>query len=294
MAGVFLLSAPVILAQEVSPTPQTAERSGITIEEVIVTGSNIPTSEEVGPNPVDTYRREDIARLGVRTATDLIQKLPAATGAALNENVAAGDGRVEINLRGILAKETLVLQDGRRLAPVGFAGDTVDLNTIPLGLIDHVDILKDGASAIYGADAVSGVFNVWLIHKFRGLEIYTSYGNTNLGFANDAGEERGYLLAGTGDDKTDIIVYAEFYNRAAIFSRDADISSTADFTRFGGQDARGGAFAGRVGPPSFLVPRGAPDSFVYQPNLNGGALTPTPHAFPNVASDPQYVPFASL
>ena len=223
-------------AQDPTPTPQTTGQPGVTIEEVVVTGSNIPTSEEVGPNPVDTYRREDITRLGVRSATDLIQKLPAAAGSAINENVVnGGDGRVEINLRGILAKETLVLQDGRRLAPVGFAGDTVDLNTIPLGLIDHIDILKDGASAIYGADAVAGVFNVWLIHRFRGLEIYTSYGNTNLGFANDAGEERGYLLAGTGDDKTDIVVYAEFYNRAAIYSRDADISSNADFTRFGGQ-----------------------------------------------------------
>src|SRR2546430_10169844 len=108
------------------------------------------------------------------------------------------------------------------------------------------------------------------------------------------GEERGYLLAGTGDDKTDIVVYAEFYNRAAIFSRDADISSTADFTRFGGPDTRSGAFAGHVGPPPFLVPENAPDSFLYQPGLNGGALTPTPHAFPNVASDPQYVPFDSL
>src|SRR5207302_1248090 len=248
-----------------------------------------------GPNPVDTYRKEDIIRLGVRSATDLIQKLPAAAGAAINENnVGSGDGRVEINLRGILAKETLVLQDGRRLAPVGFAGDTVDLNTIPLGLIDHIDILKDGASAIYGADAVAGVFNVWLIHRFRGLELYSSYGNTNLGSANDMGEERGYLLAGTGDDKTDIVVYAEFYNRAAIYSRDVDLSSTADFTRFGGQDARSGEFAGHVGPPPFLVPPGAPDSFVYQPNLNGGALTPTPHAFPNVANDPQYVPRFSL
>src|SRR6266700_1656291 len=284
IAGCF---SPVLMtfAQELAPTPQTTGQPGVTIEEVVVTGSNIPTSEEVGPNPVDTYRREDITRLGVRSATDLIQKLPAATGAALNENVAAGDGRVEINLRGILAKETLVLQDGRRLAPVvssgsplfGFAGDTVDLNTIPLGLIDHIDVLKDGASAIYGADAVAGVFNVWLIHRFRGLELYASYGNTNLGFANDAGEERGYLLAGTGDDKTDIVVYAEFYNRAALYSRDIDLSSTADFTRFGGPDDRSGAFAGHVGPPPFLVPPGAPDSFVYQPSLNGGALTPTPH-----------------
>ena len=214
------------------------------------------------------------------SATDFIQKLPAATGAAINENKTnGGDGRVEINLRGILAKETLVLQDGRRLAPVGFAGNTVDLNTIPLGLIDHVDILKDGASAIYGADAVAGVFNVWLIHKFRGLELYASYGNTNLGFANDMGEERAYLLAGIGDDKTDIVVYAEFYNRAAIYSRDADISSNADFRRFGGSDFRSVEFSGRVG---------GLNSFVYRPDLNGGALTPTPHAFPNVASDPQY------
>jgi outer membrane receptor protein involved in Fe transport len=291
IAGTFLLCASITFAQETSPTPS-PDRSGVTIEEVIVTGSNIPTSEEVGPNPVDTYRREDIIRLGVRSTTDLIQKLPAATGAAINENVVnGGDGRVEINLRGILAKETLVLQDGRRLAPVGFAGDTVDLNTIPLGLIDHIDILKDGASAIYGADAVAGVFNVWLIHKFRGLELYASYGNTNLGSANDMGEERGYLLAGIGDDKTDIVVYAESYNRAAIFSRDADISSDADFTRFGGSFTGGGAFAGHVGP-AFV--HGQPASFVYQPNLNGGALTPTPHAFPNVASDPQYVRFSPL
>jgi iron complex outermembrane receptor protein len=231
----FFCPTFVTSAQNLAPTSHTAAQPGVTIEEVIVTGSNIPTSEEVGPNPVDTYRREDIARLGVRSAIDLVQKLPAATGAAINENFTDGDGRVEINLRGLLAKETLVLQDGRRLAPVGFAGDTVDLNTIPLGLIDHIDILKDGASAIYGADAVAGVFNVWLIHKFPGLELYASYGNTNLGFANDMGEERAYLLAGTGDDKTDIVVYAELYNRAAIFSRDADISSNANFSRFGGQ-----------------------------------------------------------
>src|SRR5947199_6389651 len=100
IAGSFLLWASITFAQETSPTPKAADRSGITVEEVIVTGSNIPTSEEVGPNPVDTYRKEDITRLGVRSATDLIQKLPAATGAAINENVAnGGDGRVEINLR---------------------------------------------------------------------------------------------------------------------------------------------------------------------------------------------------
>jgi iron complex outermembrane receptor protein len=281
--GIAFLLSSMALGQDELPAPQTAGQAGVTIEQVIVTGSNIPTSEEVGPNPVDTYRWDDIAKLGVRSMTDLIQKLPAVSGAAINENnTNGGDGRAEINLRGILAKETLVLQDGRRLAPVGFAGNTVDLNTVPLRLIDHVDILKDGASAIYGADAVDGVFNVWLVHKFRGVEVYASYGNTNLGFANDAAEERAYILAGTGDDKTDIVVYAESYNRAAIFSRDADISHDADFTPFGGIDNRTFGFAGQV------------QLHVYQPGLNGGALTPTPHAFANVANDPQYVPIFSL
>ena len=101
-----------------------------------MTGSNIPTAEEVGPFPVDTYRGDDLVRLGVRSATDLVQLLPSVAGAAVNDNVNnGGNGRVEINLRGILPKETLVLQDSRRLAPVGFAGDTVDLNMFPLGLI---------------------------------------------------------------------------------------------------------------------------------------------------------------
>jgi len=272
-----------IQAQEPTPSLGTQGQPGVTIEEVIITGSNIPTAEEVGPNPVDVYRRDDITRLGVRTATDLVQKLSEATGASITENnVNGGNGRTELNIRGILPKETLVLQDGRRVAPVGFAGDTVDLNTIPIGLIDHADLLKDGASAIYGADAVAGVFNVWLIHRFRGLEIYSSYGNTNLGFANDQGEERTYLLAGVGDSKIDIVIYAESYNRAAIYARDAEISHDADYTSFGGIDGRSGNFAGRVG------------GFIYRPELNNGARTPTPHAFPNVASDPQYVPQSSL
>jgi iron complex outermembrane receptor protein len=247
------------------------------VERVIVTGSNIPTAEEVGPNPVDTYRRDDITRLGVRSSTDLVFRLPAATGSTINENnTNGGDGRAEINLRGILAKETLVLIDGRRLAPVGFAGQTVDINTFPVGLIDHIDILKDGASAVYGADAVSGVFNVWFTHRYRGVEVYASAGNSNLGFAGDAAEYRTYVLAGTGDDKTDLVVFAEWYSRAAIYSRDIDIGHDADHSDWGGLaiprafgggfliDGRSGNFAGRV------------NRYLYDRSLNGGALTPPP------------------
>ena len=271
-AAAPLLFAWSAFAQEPSPAPPPPAAEA-TAERVVVTGSNIPTAEEVGPNPVDTYRQEDIQKMGVRSSTDLVQRLPAATGASLTENnTNGGDGRAEINLRGILAKETLVLVDGRRVAPVGFAGSTVDLNTIPFPLIDHIDILKDGASAIYGSDAVSGVFNVFFKHKFRGLEVGASYGNANLGASNDQGEEMAYLLAGTGDDKTDIVVYAEFYNRAAIFSHDHDLSSNGDFRRFGGGDARSGNYAGRV------------QGFVLQPGLLAPNNVPGTHPFPQDAA----------
>src|SRR5437588_12787423 len=114
-----------LLAQNPPPTPRTTGQPGVTIEEVIVTGSNIPTAEEVGPNPVDTYRTEDIERLGVRNTTDLLTKLPQEMGSTINQNangVAGGDGSVIPNLRGLLPKETLVLIDGKRAAIIGSGG----------------------------------------------------------------------------------------------------------------------------------------------------------------------------
>src|SRR5438045_3624097 len=160
------------------------------VERVVVTGSNIPTAEETGPNPVDTYRPADIEKLGIRNATDLTTFLPQQSGATTNLNMAnGGDGTVQFNLRGLLAKETLVLVDGKRVAfgslnAVGFSGG-VDINLIPFPMIDHIDILKDGASAVYGSDAIAGVVNFFLVHKFRGLVIGGCYGNTNLGACNE-------------------------------------------------------------------------------------------------------------
>ena len=98
------------------------------VERVIVTGSNIPTAEETGPNPVDTYRPADIEKLGIRNATDLTTFLPQQAGGTTNLNMGnGGDGTIQFNLRGLLAKETLVLVDGKRVAlgslnAVGFSG----------------------------------------------------------------------------------------------------------------------------------------------------------------------------
>ena len=172
VVGSFVFGASAF-AQEPIPSG-TAE-----VERVIVTGSNIPTAEETGPNPVDTYRPADLEKLGIRNATDLLTNLPQEMGTTSNQNAnAGGDGSVIPSLRGLLPKETLVLIDGKRVAIAGIGGVVtatsstpagVDINLIPFPMIDHIDILKDGASAVYGSDAVAGVINIFLLHKFRGL-----------------------------------------------------------------------------------------------------------------------------
>src|SRR6266568_5027023 len=284
VATMGLLLSSVILAQE---TAGVAE-----VERVIVTGSNIPTAEEVGPNPVDTYRPLDIEKLGVRNATDFLNRLPQEMGATANQNtsnipIGIGDGTVQVNLRGLLPRETLVLIDGKRVAGASLSGNgAVDINLIPFSMIDHIDILKDGASAVYGSDAVAGVFNIFLVHKFRGVEIGGSVGNTNMGSSNDARELEGWLKAGVGDDKTDILVIADFYDRADIFSRDRNITSNGRATPFGGFDVRS------INAPRFIDDFTAASPLGFR--LKPGLQKPTPHSAANAATSPQYtanVPF---
>ena len=114
-----LLLASGIYAQESTPSAAGVAEA----ERVIVTGSNIPSAEEVGPNPVDTYRPSDLEKLGVRNSTDLLTNLPQEMGTTVNQNsFVGGDGAVIPNLRGLLPKETLVLIDGKRVAIGGFGG----------------------------------------------------------------------------------------------------------------------------------------------------------------------------
>src|SRR5438874_2373715 len=296
VAGLFALLACSVSAQNPLPTPGIPTEADA--ERVVVTGSNIPTAEEVGPNPVDTYRPEDIEKLGVRNTTDLLTKLPQEMGSTINQNangVAGGDGSVIPNLRGLLPKETLVLIDGKRAAIIGSGGGVaagaspgiagVDINLIPFPMIDHIDILKDGASAIYGSDAVTGVFNIFLKHKFRGLEIGSTIGNTNLGSSNGARELETWMIAGTGDDKTDIVIIADAYDRAAIYGRDRTITSNANQAAWGGFDLRSSDFPGVIGP--FGKPA-APLGFRLIPKLFFSANSPPPHSAPNVSTSPYY------
>jgi outer membrane receptor protein involved in Fe transport len=282
-----LLLPSVTFAQLPAPAPPAAvSATGVAeVERVIVTGSNIPTAEETGPNPVDTYRPADLEKLGIRNSQDLQTFLPQEAGGTVNLNIGnGGDGTVQINLRGLLPKETLILIDGKRFAygSLGVAGFSQgqDINLIPFPMIDHIDILKDGASAVYGSDAVTGVVNFFLIHKFRGLEIGGSYGNTNLGASNEMGEWEAWIKAGTGDDKTDIVVVADFWQRTGgLFSNDRDISANGFFIPFGGFDARSGNFPGQIG--GFF-------GFRLLPKLFFSANSPPPHSAPNAATSPFY------
>ena len=281
-----LLLPSITSAQLPAPASPVATAGEAEVERVIVTGSNIPTAEETGPNPVDTYRPSDIEKLGIRNATDLQTFLPQEAGGTVNLNMGnGGDGTVQLNLRGLLPKETLVLVDGKRVAfgSLGLAGSSqgVDINLIPFPMIDHIDILKDGASAVYGSDAITGVVNFFLVHKFRGLEIGGSYGNTNLGASNEMGEWETWIKAGTGDDKTDIVVIADFWERTGgLFSRDRDISANGNFIPFGGFDERSGNEPGHIG--GFV-------GFRLIPKLFFSANSPPPHSAPNVSTSPFYV-----
>ena len=147
---------------------------------------------------------------------------------ASNNGAGFTPGASSISLRGFDASSTLVLIDGRRVAPYPLGTETarshfVDLNSIPKAAIDSIEILKDGASSIYGADAVAGVVNFKFRHDYRGAEENVQYGNT---LDKDSGEFASSLIFGVGDNETDITGVLNYYHRNSIFNHDRGYSNT--------------------------------------------------------------------
>src|SRR4051794_2246545 len=164
--------------------PTSATGATAEAERIIVTGSNIPTAQEVGPNPVLNINRDLINKSGERSAEELIKNLPVANGGGVpisNNGTGFTPGASAISLRGLGPDATLVLIDGRRLAPypVGNGGTQAffDLRSIPESAIESIEILKDGASTTYAADAVAGAVNIKLRHDSHGAEAGVEYGN---------------------------------------------------------------------------------------------------------------------
>ncbi|MFN2476872.1 MAG: TonB-dependent receptor domain-containing protein [Chthoniobacterales bacterium] len=205
-----------------------------TTDRVFVTGSAIPTAAEVGPNPVINVTRDLINKSGERTAEQLLRNLPIANANGVpvsnNENGSnTAVGAATIALRGFDARATLILLDGRRIAPypTSNAGIVfIDINSIPQASISSIEILKDGASTTYGADAVAGVVNIKRHHDFHGVEATVEYGNTT---DRDSGLFQTSLLFGVGDGNTNVSGTLNFYHRNSIFNRDRDYSAVPPF-----------------------------------------------------------------
>jgi iron complex outermembrane recepter protein len=200
-------------------------------ERVIVTGSNIPTAEEVGPNPVTNLNRDYIQKTGNVNVEQLLKDQPINNSNSIpiaNNGTSQGGpvGFSSVALRALDPGASLVLVDGRRVTRV-LGGTFVDINTIPLAAVESIEILKSGASAVYGADAVAGVVNIHLWKDFRGAQLSVYYGNTIDG--TDAAAFKADILFGVGDDKMSINGDIFYYHHNDTFNGDRGNSLTPPF-----------------------------------------------------------------
>jgi iron complex outermembrane receptor protein len=210
------------LAQATSATGQTTSgqnQSAVTaasatsdtsITEIVVTGTSIKGLDAESALPVTVLKAEDIARTGATNAQDLFRYISSASSSGSTVQAQATGfqtGSIStISLRGLTSARTLILINGRRSAPygggsTGTAGNSVDISAIPVGAIERVEILKDGASAIYGSDAIAGVVNFILREDFQGVDASVYAGAPTR--SGGGTEEHATFFGGIGDLKTD-------------------------------------------------------------------------------------------
>jgi iron complex outermembrane receptor protein len=283
--GIPFLIAAGAYAQATSPSPAPVPNAPVpanteaTTERVVVTGSYIPTAETESALPVTVYTAEVLRKQGANTPVEGLRQLPSFVGNAATENDSnGGDGSATINLRGIGSVNTLILVNGRRTFNFN------DINALPLGAISRTEVLKDGASAVYGSDGVAGVVNFILINgpgekPYEGAELFALYGNTT---ETDAHVRQVYLRGGvTGlDGKVSIAAVGEYYSRANLFSRDRTIAVTGDASNnpqglgLGGTNSNSPTFSGRVTVLPAGSSLGGPTGTLVLINLSNNQVTP--------------------
>lgn len=174
-----------VAAEEEEPTVRV-------VDTITVTGSRIRRDEYTSTSPITVITTERTQLAGLLTTEEILQKTPIASGQQINDTFSGfvtdgGVGANQISLRGLGAQRTLVLVNGKRWTPSGIQGRTnnVDLSAIPSSIIGRIEILKDGASSIYGADAVAGVVNVITREALDGIQV-----NAQTQLTQDGGAER--------------------------------------------------------------------------------------------------------
>jgi len=254
LAGALMLAGPVA-AQQTQPPKQEQK-----LERVTITGSNIRRTDTETVAPVEIITREDIEKTGKATVAEVLRSIPANAGNSYSETFSNSfaPGASGVSLRGLGQKATLVLLNGRRTAGYGFAQnlqDTfVDLNSLPASAIERIEILKDGASAIYGSDAIAGVVNVILRKDYRGIEVAGS-----AGYFEGKNDYRASVTAGFGDlgaDKFNIFGVLDYYKRDLVMLSDTKFGESRDFrdNANGGRNfeslTAGGTWTGVPGTPN--------------------------------------------
>ena len=222
-----------------APTPSAAAKAEtVVLEAFTVTGSNIKRIEVERTLPVTTIKAEQLEIYDPGQPSDMLAALPMAAGlpgneAALATQNARGDN-ANISFRGLASSNTLILLNGRRIAPHpiswnenGIPTLSVNVNALPNRGIERVDVLRDGASSIYGADAVAGVVNYVMHRRFRGTELSLRWGTTEYG---DGTEYRASLTHGLdfANRKGRLIFTADWYDREGTFLRDRPFSAEGD------------------------------------------------------------------
>jgi iron complex outermembrane recepter protein len=293
--GIPLIFASTAFAQNPAPPPPGAAPApapvAAEVERVIVTGSNIPTAEEVGPNPVYALNRDLINKSGQGGTVETLLKSQPVFGASSvpvqNNSTSQGGpaGTASISLRGFDPGASLVLIDGRRVAPFPGSANSgagfVDLTSVPIAAVQSIEILKDGASTTYGADAVAGVVNLKLYKDYRGVQVTTQFGNT---LDKDAAEYFGDILFGIGDDKISITGDMFYYHHDSMFTKDRGntnrgpfVSSNTDPFNLQVSTAVAlatGATFGTAGVPGQIPSDAGTRVFTTPPDLTNG-LAPT-------------------
>lgn len=246
-----LACAGVALAQTATDDPKK--------QRVEITGSNVKRADTETVAPVTIITREQIEKSGRATIAEVLRELPINSAQSFSETSlnSFASGGTGISLRGLGGLGTLVLFNGRRVANYPFAANLdetfVDLNQIPASVVERVEILKDGASAIYGSDAIGGVVNVIFRRDFRGLEIA---GRGSMGVARKETEGAGAAITfGMGDlgaDRFNIFGVADLYKRSGMARSEFPLTVSNDFSRYwSGEDQRGstgGTWRAATGP----------------------------------------------
>ena len=237
-------TSPAALPEAQADGPiATAAPAPPVLDEVVVTGSLI-RGDKPGASPVHRFDRDDLDRQGRATVGDLIAALPqnfggiGAPAAALLGSDSRGTNDLAatgVNLRGLGAAATLVLVNGRRMGGVGTKGDFADVSAIPTAVVDRIEVLLDGASALYGSDAVGGVVNVILKRRFEGLETRLRVGGATRGGDDELQASQAW---GTEWNGGSLVLAYEYGHRGGLKAADRDFTATSDLRALGGTDRR--------------------------------------------------------